>query len=101
MKLTDIRANDGSRQFLTLPESICWDELRRHIESNPKARLTGYLTDSVTEVWIDFRWREHDFTINNQMGEYWLFVKDPSCPDDILIEVARCCASATGTTMPA
>jgi len=51
------------------------------------ARLTGFLEDHVTEAWIDFTYRQHSFTINNQFGEYWFFVDDPACPDAVLAEV--------------
>ena len=92
MRLTDLRAHDGSRQFLALPESVSWAHLRTHLEILPGAEITGYLTDHVTEVWIDFRYRGHQFSVNNQCGEYWFFVRDPGCPPAILEVVAQHCA---------
>lgn len=42
------------------------------------------LTDDVTETWIDFDYRGHRFSINDQLGSWWFFVEDPACPDPIL-----------------
>ena len=53
------------------------------------AQLTGFITDGVTETWIDFTFGGHRFTINDQMGNYWFFVEDPSCPDEVLMKVAK------------
>ena len=83
--------NDGSRQFAALPESESWHRLRDHISRLAGARITKFITDDVTEAWIDFTYREHSFTVNNQFGEFWFFVSDPSCADDILTGVVRHC----------
>ena len=96
MKLLSFKAHDGSRQFLKLPESVGWNELRDHITALPGAELTDYLTDHVTEVWIDFLFRGYKFTVNNQFGEYWFFVDDPDCPEHTLSVVAEHCACRTG-----
>lgn len=85
--LTDIRAHDGSRQFLALPETVSAEKLRHCIRAL-KARTTGFL-DAPAEIWIDFRFAGHDFTINRQNGEYWFFVADPDCPETILHSVAE------------
>ena len=45
------------------------------------------MTDTVVEVWIDFTYKEHSFTIHNPLGEYWLSVENPECPEAILTEV--------------
>ena len=45
---------DGSRQFAALPESCAWSDLRNHLGKLPGVRLGEYLTDAVTEAWIDF-----------------------------------------------
>lgn len=83
----DIRMADGSRHFAGLPQSKLWEEVRDHVAKLAGARLTGFLCDYVTEAWIDFDYRKHKFSINDQMGEYWFFVTDPACPDDVLREV--------------
>jgi hypothetical protein len=96
IKLFDLRMRDGSRQFLALPESVPWNLLRDHVAELKGGKVTGYLTDQITEVWIDFTFRGQKFTINNQFGEYWFFVKNPDCPAEILQHVAEHCAAKTG-----
>jgi hypothetical protein len=90
--LLDIRMADGSRHFGDLPETYDadqpqWHRLREHVGHLSGARLTGFVTDDVTEAWIDFAYRGHTFSLNNQAGEWWFFVEDPACPDDLLKHV--------------
>jgi hypothetical protein len=92
MKLLDLRARDGSRQFLALAEVVPWGRLRAHLGNLAGAKETGYLSDEVTEVWIDFQYRGHAFSVNNPCGEYWFFVRDPACPGSVLESVAQHCA---------
>jgi len=47
---------------------------------------TAYIP-SFSESWIDFKYKKHKFSINNQYGDFWFFVEDPDCPEEILIEV--------------
>lgn len=51
--------------------------MRDHVEKLEGATLTGFLCDGVLEAWIDFSFRNHDFSINDQFSEYYFFVKDP------------------------
>lgn len=88
-KLFDHRMKDGSRNFADLPESVFFDELREIAKRFDNAIVTGFVTDWVTEVWLDFEYRGHKFSINNQYGEYWFFVENPNCPDEILLEVVE------------
>lgn len=88
-RLFDFRMKDGSRNFADLPEIAYFNELRSHARKLAGSSEAGFATDWVTEVWLDFEYRGHRFSINNQMGEYWFFVEDPNCPDDILVEVVR------------
>lgn len=78
---------DGSRNFADLPEVVFFDELREIARKFEGAHETGFITDWITEVWLDFEYRGHKFSINNQMGDYWFFVENPNCPDEILREV--------------
>ena len=87
--LTDFRAHDGSREFASLPQSKLWYVVRDHVEKLGGATLTGFLCDGVTEAWIDFSFRNHEFSINDQFGEYRFFVKAPACPDAILQYVVK------------
>ena len=85
----DLRMNDGSRHFGSLPEtydteSPQWHRLRAHLETLPGAALTRFVTDDVTEAWLEWTWREHAFSLNDQHGEWWFFVADPRCPDALL-----------------
>lgn len=82
--LLNIAAHDGSRLFGELPETVSFDRLRGHLETLPGTRVTDVLTDHITEVWIDFSFRGHHFTVNNQYGDYWFFVQEPQAPDVIL-----------------
>lgn len=86
-RLIDLRQNDGSRHFGSLPFSRSWESVRDHVAQLGGARLSGFLTDGVTEAWIDFELAGWRFTINNQLGEYWFSVADPSCPDSLLRSV--------------
>ena len=85
--------HDGSRHFGELPQTVLWDQLRIHLERMEGANVTNYITDNVTEAWIDFTFRGHHFSVNDQHGSYWFFVEDPHCPDDILIAVLTHCGS--------
>ncbi len=78
---------DGARLFAELPQTVLWYEVRDHVGALSGARLTSFLCDGITVAWIDFRYRAHTFSINDQFGEYWFFVSDPECPDEILLEV--------------
>ncbi len=84
--LFDMRMNDGSRHFADMPETVFFDEVADHAEKLEGAEITRFLTDGVIEMWLDLKWREHEFSINNQFGDYWFFVTDPECPDEILID---------------
>jgi len=76
--------HDGSRCFLALPTNADWYAVRDHVGELAGAILTGFLTDNVTECWVDFRFSGHEFSVNDQLGDYWFFVKDAACPDEPL-----------------
>lgn len=78
---------DGSRNFADLPETVSFDELRNHLAKFDGAKETEFLTDCVSEVWLDFEFRGENFYVNNQLGDYWFFVQNPNCSDEILLEV--------------
>lgn len=91
MELIDVRMADGSRHFAVLPETIPWESLHDHVAALTDAKITGYLTDQVTEAWIDLTYQGYSMTINNQYGEFWFFVDDPNCPSSILADVISHC----------
>jgi len=90
-KLLNIIMNDGSRHFGDLTESIEWHQLRDHIERLDGVGVTDFITDNVTEVWIDFGYRGYRFSVNNQFGSYWFFVDNPKCSEEILETVLGHC----------
>jgi len=94
--LLNIIMKDGSRHFGELPQSIFWQQLRDHIESLDGAKLTDFVTDNITEAWIDFSYGAHHFSVNDQFGEYWFFVDNPACSDEILEAVLYHCRLVLG-----
>ena len=92
--LTNERMHDGSRHFVLLPQSAAPLRLLFRIFTLPGAFPTAYLP-SVIGSWIDFRYKGHRFSINNQYGEFWFFVQDPNCPDQVLLKTKgvsfNCC----------
>ena len=90
-EIYDMRMRDGSRHFAALPESESWESLHEHVRRLEGVSDTGMITDEVTEAWIDFRYRGHGFSINNQSGDYWFFVEDPACPSEVLEAVLTHC----------
>jgi hypothetical protein len=94
--LLNFRMRDGSRQFAELSEACSWAEFHQHIERLAGATITEYVADDVTEMWLDFSFRGHAFTVNNQNGDYLFFVRDPSCPDHALTTIVEHCESILG-----
>lgn len=85
--MLNIIMHDGSRHFGDLPERASWYQMRDHIAKLSGAQPTGFITDHITEAWIDFSFSGHEFSINSQFNEYWFFVKDPDCPENLLQQV--------------
>ena len=90
-KLLNSIMSDHSRHFAELPESVDWEDLREHIEKMPDAFIKEYISDGITEMWLDFTYKDYNFSINNQFGEYWFFSKNPVCPEEILIKIVEYC----------
>lgn len=85
--LLEIKMSDGSRHFVDMPEVVFFDEFADHVEELEGAEITEFLTDGVVDMWLDFEFSGHKFSVTTQLGDYWFFVEDASCPDEILIEV--------------
>jgi hypothetical protein len=96
-ELLSIIMNDGSRHFGDLPQTVLWHELRDHIGRLVGAEVTNFITDNVTEAWIDFTYRACRFSVNDQMGDYWFFVDNAKCPDEILEAVLSHCELLLGS----
>ncbi len=90
-KLTNFLAKDGSRKFAELPQTKLWHELRDHLRALKGAVITNFMTDGITEAWIDFTFQGQTFAVNDQFGDYWFFVNDPNCSDEILTEIVDHC----------
>jgi hypothetical protein len=92
VRVIDMRMHDGSRHFGDIPENYDpaspeWHRIKAHVPELSGAALTGFVTDDVTEAWIDFSFRGHEFSINNQHAFWWFFVNDPECPEELLVTV--------------
>ncbi len=85
--LLEIKLNDGSRHFVDFPEVIFFDDFYDHTEELDGAEITEFIADGVVEMWLEFEFRGHNFSVSNQPGDYWFFVQDPDCPDEILLEI--------------
>lgn len=95
-RLANMTMADGSRYFGSLPQTFSWYDLRDHIGGLAGTKLTGFITDHVTEAWIDVDYMDYHFSANDQYGEYWFFVDDPNCPDDILLALLAHCETLLG-----
>ena len=89
VKLFDHRMNDGSRNFADASATVGFTKMREHLRALSGAREVNYLSDNVTEMSLDFDYVGHRFSINNQVGDYWLFVDDPETSEPILLVVAE------------
>ncbi len=96
MKLTCHIMHDGSRDFGALPECYPFEQLRDHVVKLPGTKVTRFISDGAIEAWLHFEFRDHRFSANTQYGEWWFFVDDPKCPDEILWEVLSHCAKELG-----
>ncbi len=90
--LFDQRMRDGSRHFCSFRERYSvaspeWTRLRDHVTTLAGVESCELLTDDVTEAWLDWRFAGHAFSAHNPFGEWWVFVRDPACPDEILARV--------------
>lgn len=88
----DHRSPDGSRHFAEVPDRFGnsgWETMRDRLAALPGVKVTEFLFDGVTQAITDFTYRGHEFTIDTQFGELWLFVSDPECPAEILVDVSR------------
>ena len=96
MELLNVRAQDGSRKFAALSRRAPWRRVRQHLAAHPGVEPGGFLTDSVTEGWLDFTYGSHRFTVNDQFGEHWFFVDDASAPEEMLRGLVEHCQRLLG-----
>jgi hypothetical protein len=86
MNRIHLPTHGGGRQFAALPQTTDAVTLRNHLAQLPGVQL-GCFLHSVPESWIDFALGGHEFSINDQFGEYWFFVANPDAPDELLQQV--------------
>lgn len=84
LTLLNDRMHDGSRNFILLPETVSPFRVLLHVFVLFGAFPTAYVP-SLAESWIDFRYKGHKLGINNQYGDFWFFVQDPNCPEEVLV----------------
>ena len=82
--LLNVTMHDGSRHFGELELRADWYEVRDHVLRLADGSLTNFVCDGVTEAWVDFAYQGYAFSINDQLGAYWFFVADPTCPEGLL-----------------
>src|SRR5262245_17564422 len=90
-KLLDVRTKSGSRQFAEMPDPfgpLGWATMHKRIRRLPGMRVTKFL-NSIPQAILDFEFRGYLFTVDTQFGDLWLFVANPECPDEHLLEVVR------------
>lgn len=83
------RMDDGSRLFAIFKFPLSWGILRPHLEQMEGLKVTGFVTDSVTEGWLDFEYFGQRFSINDPLGEFYVFAEDGECSAFILGELMK------------
>jgi hypothetical protein len=87
MRIIDERTQDGSRHFARLPQAANWTAICQHTLLLPGAEMVNFVGDGLATAWLDFGFRQHQFRIKMQDGQFRLFVRDPQCPDLTLCQV--------------
>ena len=85
--LFEKKVEAGWRHFVDMPEVVFFDEFADHVEELEGAEITEFLTDGTIEMWLEFEFRGQKFSVGNQFGDYWFFVDDANCPEEILFEI--------------
>ena len=60
--------------------------LKLRLLATPGVNITAVI-DSITETWIDFEYAGHALSAHNPLNDFWLFVRDPECPETLLLDV--------------
>jgi beta-xylosidase len=95
-RIVELPMEDCSRHFGALPQTVLWYKLRHHLRNLEDVTITDFVTDHVTEAWVKSTFHDYQFSINDQCGDYWLFVKDRACADDIVEAVLSHCRLLVG-----
>lgn len=78
----------GSLHFAIFSDTIAPLSVPLKIIRLKGAFPTAYVP-GLDETWIDFRYRNHKFSIHRTLGDYWFFVENPDCPESILDRVSQ------------
>lgn len=88
-ELMNLLMEDGSRCFAFEPEAGVWD-VAAHVRGLPGAVVTKHdAFPAVGQAWMDFDFSGHTFSIEIDEMACSLYVRDPSCSDEILLQVRQ------------
>jgi len=91
MRLIDLRTDDGSRHFLTLPRQADWEVVREHISALQGVATAAVQKPEVGEAHLEFAYGRHDFRITGDDRHFHFVVRDPQCSDIHLYHIASHC----------
>lgn len=78
---------DGSLFFAELSGSISWADLGDHLKRIDQLRIMKFVTDGITEAWLDFDYYGQHFTVHCPLDTYFVFAQDFDCPAFMLTEL--------------
>ena len=78
---------DGSVLFAELSGNISWAELRDHLERIDQLLIMKFVTDGITEAWLDFYYHGQHCTVHCPLDDYLVFAQDGNCPAFMLMEL--------------
>ena len=91
--LLDHRAQDGSRCFGAIPQTVPLQRLRWHLAAIPGLTFGTVVPNDEVDAWMEFTFAGHRFTVHDPYGEYWFFVEDPEAPDLLLRMLMEHCVT--------
>jgi hypothetical protein len=75
------------KQFASLPETVSWVRLRRHLDAMPGGALVDVACDRMNEAALIFTYRGQRLGVDLHDDVFRFNVEDPDCPEDVLREV--------------
>lgn len=78
----------GARHFVDLPlEFAFFDEFYEHTEKLEGVEITEFMVDGIVDMWLEFDFQDHKFSVTNQFTDYCFYVDDGGCPEQTLMDV--------------
>jgi hypothetical protein len=74
--------------FCKFPQTRLGCEIRERLVELPGVAVTDAIDAPIAGSWIEFTFRGHSFTINEESEEFVFYVEDGDCPAAVLAEVA-------------